>query len=120
MLEGVLKKLIIADCDNPSPPKMSVRKVESDEISIGYNIQKSFHASLGRPILKISIEYALVKEDDALWKEAIMQNNEKDDIESDSGSDSDGDSDSSLDNSDSDSDSGSASSFDSDSDEGNG
>ena len=99
-LEQMMKTLTINDCDNPSAVNMNVDKVESDEICISYNIQKAYYLSLNRPILKILIEYALLKDDDQIWsdyKEIVDDISEPD---SDSHSSFDTSSDSASDDSD--------------------
>merc|ERR1712228_464914 len=51
------------------PPKIKIVKVESDIICIEYDIKKAYYASINKPILKISIQCALIKNDKHLWSE---------------------------------------------------
>merc|ERR1712129_223988 len=86
----------INDCDNPSIVNMKIRKVESDEICINYDINKAHYASLERPILKILIEYALIKNEDEIWNDldedvSVNESDSDSDTQSDDESNSDSD-----------------------------
>merc|ERR1712228_891270 len=67
--DAFIEKLSVDDCDKALPPKIKIVKVESDIISIEYDLKKEYYASINKPILKISIQCALIKNDKHLWSE---------------------------------------------------
>eukprot|EP01084_Bolivina_argentea_P006614 12550_1 len=123
-----INKLKINDCDKPFPIEMKITKVDSNVITVQYDIKKDYYSNINKPIQRICIEYALIKHDDQIWMDYKQQNN---DYKSDTDIQSDYNSDSNTDHSDSDSntdfdsdnsiqsDSNTESDTDSSSDEGN-
>merc|ERR1712129_672581 len=75
----------INDCDCPLAPTFEVVNVTANAVWIEYNLNKKYYSEIGKPLLKIGIEYAMVNSDDNLWNEFKEEENEK---ESNSDSDS--------------------------------
>eukprot|EP01084_Bolivina_argentea_P246856 413038_1 len=64
-----MNTLHIDDGDKPLPPKVNILKVDSTFICIQYDIKNKYYKSINKPISKICIEYALIKDDEKLWKD---------------------------------------------------
>eukprot|EP01084_Bolivina_argentea_P260326 439590_1 len=84
-----LNLLKIDDCDRPFPPTTKILKVGSNSIIIAYDIQKQYYKTIGKPILKICIEYAIIKNDELLWMDYKEEKYDTESSYSDSDSDSD-------------------------------
>eukprot|EP01083_Nonionella_stella_P058006 152039_1 len=69
LLDAFMKTLRFDDYDAPLPPKMKITKVEGDSITIRYDIQKQYYLSIRKPILKVNIQWALVKHDVDIWND---------------------------------------------------
>eukprot|EP01084_Bolivina_argentea_P079871 144773_1 len=87
-----LNEIKIDDCDKPLTPQMKIIKVEANYIYVQYDINKPYYYAMNKPILKVCIEYALIKYDEYLWSDyKATEDNEENDTDS-SSSDSDSDS----------------------------
>merc|ERR1712228_127419 len=69
----------VDDCDRPYPCDIQIRAVESDSISIQYDIKKKYYKKIGKPVLKLVIEYALIKNDEFVWNDYKEQSEESED-----------------------------------------
>ena len=95
-----MKNLKIDDCDKPFPAQIEITKVESNSICVSYDIKKEYYMAINKPIKRVCIEYALIKNDKVVWadykkeKENGSQYDVTDSSDSDSSNLSDSNSDS--------------------------
>eukprot|EP01084_Bolivina_argentea_P277831 474475_1 len=87
-----LNNLILNDCDVPFQTEFIIVNIEANCVCIKYDIDKKYYDKIGKSLMKIAIEYAIVKNDNDLWsdyKENIDdKNEEKESEETESNSDS--------------------------------
>ena len=62
-----MKNLKIDDCDKPFPAQIEITKVESNSICVSYDIKKEYYVAINKPMKRVCIEYALIKNDKVVW-----------------------------------------------------